>query len=101
MVRKSKEISPTTNNYGDREIRRKKAIEATRVGAFGYIVKTETIRAIVDVLNAVERKRQTLINSQQAREIEELPGGCRAGVVRGSYRRSAVDAEHYEIIENV
>ena len=50
-----------------------KAIEATREGAFGYIVKPVDFgELMVDVRNAVERKRQNEINRRQAEEIKHL-----------------------------
>ena len=57
---------------------------------------------MVDVRNAVERKKQTLINSQQAREIEELRGRLSSrtsyeGVIGGARSMQNI----YEIIENV
>lgn len=104
MVRRSKEISPTTEIIvvtGEDSAER--AIEATRVGAFGYIVKDGNYQGLmVDVRNAVERKKQTLINSQQAREIEELRGRLTSrtsyeGVIGGARSMQNI----YEIIENV
>jgi DNA-binding NtrC family response regulator len=104
MVRRSKEISPTTEIIVvTGEDSAEKAIEATRVGAFGYIVKDGNYQGLmVDVRNAVERKKQTLINSQQAREIEELRGRLTSrtsyeGVIGGARSMQNI----YEIIENV
>lgn len=104
MVRQSKEISPETEIImvtGDDSA--EKAIEATRVGAFGYIVKPDVEgRLMIDVRNAVEHKKQSLINSQQAREIEELKGRLTSrtsyeGVIGGARSMQNI----YEIIENV
>lgn len=104
MVRRSKEISPVTEIIlVTGEDSAEKAIEATRVGAFGYIVKDGNYQGLmVDVRNAVERKQQTLINSQQAREIEELRGRLSSrtsyeGVIGGARSMQNI----YEIIENV
>jgi DNA-binding NtrC family response regulator len=104
MVRKSKEISPATEIIVvTGEDSAEKAIEATRVGAFGYIVKDGNYQGLmVDVRNAVERKQQTLINSQQAREIQELRGRLSSrtsyeGVIGGARSMQNI----YEIIENV
>ncbi len=104
MVRKSKEISPPTEIIVvTGEDSAEKAIEATRMGAFGYIVKDGNYQGLmVDVRNAVERKKQTLINSQQAREIEELRGRLSSrnsyeGIIGGARSMQNI----YEIIENV
>lgn len=104
MVRRSKEISPATEIIVvTGEDSAEKAIEATRMGAFGYIVKDGNYQGLmVDVRNAVERKQQTLINSQQAREIEELRGRLTSrtsyeGVIGGARSMQNI----YEIIENV
>lgn len=104
MVRRSKEISPATEIIVvTGEDSAEKAIEATRVGAFGYIVKDGNYQGLmVDVRNAVERKQQTLINSLQAREIEELRGRLSSrtsyeGVIGGARSMQNI----YEIIENV
>jgi DNA-binding NtrC family response regulator len=104
MVRESKGISPTTEIIVvTGEDSAEKAIEATRMGAFGYIVKDGNYQGLmVDVRNAVERKKQTLINSQQAREIEELRGRLSSrtsyeGVIGGARSMQNI----YEIIENV
>jgi len=104
MVRQCKEISPETEIImvtGDDSA--EKAIEATRVGAFGYIVKpVDFDELMVDVRNAVERKRQWQINSQQAREIQELRGRLSSktsyeGIIGGARSMQNI----YEIIENV
>lgn len=104
MVRQSKQISPSTEIIivtGEDSAER--AIEATRVGAFGYIVKDGNYQGLmVDVRNAVERKRQTLINKEQEREIEELRGRLSSrtayeGIIGGARAMQNI----YEIIENV
>lgn len=104
MVRQCKEISPETEIImvtGDDSA--EKAIEATRVGAFGYIVKpVDFDELMVDVRNAVERKRQWQINSQQAQEIQELRGRLSSktsyeGIIGGARSMQNI----YEIIENV
>lgn len=104
MVRQAKQISPNTEIIiVTGEDSAEKAIEATRVGAFGYIVKDGNYQGLmVDVRNAVERKRQTIINSQQAREIEELRGRLTSrtayeGIIGGARAMQNI----YEIIENV
>lgn len=104
MVRNSKEISPATEIIVvTGEDSAEKAIEATRVGAFGYIVKDGNYQGLmVDVRNAVERKQQTLVNSRQAREIEELRGRLTSrnsyeGIIGGARSMQNI----YEIIENV
>jgi two-component system response regulator AtoC len=104
MVRKSKEISPHTEiiivtGHDSAE----KAIEATRVGAFGYIVKpVDFDELMVDVRNAVESKKQATLNAKQAVEIQELRGKLTSrtsyeGVIGGARSMQNV----YEIIENV
>lgn len=104
MVRRSKEISPETEIImvtGDDSA--EKAIEATRVGAFGYIVKpVDFDELMVDVRNAVERKRQWQINTRQAQEIKELRGRLSSktsyeGIIGGARSMQNI----YEIIENV
>src|SRR5688500_13605871 len=104
MVRRSKEISPPTEIIVvTGEDSAEKAIEATRMGAFGYIVKDGNYQGLmVDVRNAVERNTQTLVNSRQAREIEELRGRLTSrtsyeGVIGGARSMQNI----YEIIENV
>ncbi len=104
MVKQSKMISPETEiiivtGYDKAE----KAIEATRVGAFGYIVKPVNFEELmVDVRNAVESKRQALLNARQAAEIRELRGKLSSrksyeGIIGGSRAMQNI----YEIIENV
>lgn len=104
MVKQSKMISPETEiiivtGYDKAE----KAIEATRVGAFGYIVKPVNFEELmVDVRNAVESKRQALLNARQAAEILELRGKLSSrrsyeGIIGGSRAMQNI----YEIIENV
>jgi DNA-binding NtrC family response regulator len=104
IVRESKKISPATEiivvtGHDSAE----KAIEATRVGAFGYIVKPVDFEELfVDIRNAVERKRQTLINTTQAAEIQQLRERLSSrtsyeGVIGGARSMQNI----YEIIENV
>ncbi|MGB7207356.1 MAG: sigma-54 dependent transcriptional regulator [Pyrinomonadaceae bacterium] len=104
MVRKSKEISPSTEIIvvtGDYSV--EKALEATRVGAFDYIVKpVDPEKLFVGIKNAVELKQQWQINARQAREIEELRGRLTSrtsyeGVIGGARSMQNI----YEIIENV
>ncbi|MCC6327276.1 MAG: sigma-54-dependent Fis family transcriptional regulator [Acidobacteria bacterium] len=104
MVRQSKDISPATEIIvvtGEDSAER--AIEATRMGAYGYIVKDGNYQGLmVDVRNAVEKKQQTLINSRQAREIEVLRGRLSSrnsyeGIIGGARSMQNI----YEIIENV
>jgi DNA-binding NtrC family response regulator len=104
MVRKSKEISPSTEIIvvtGDYSV--EKALEATRVGAFDYIVKpVDPEKLFVGIKNAVELKQQWQINKRQAREIEELKGRLTSrtsyeGVIGGARSMQNI----YEIIENV
>ncbi|MBC7901232.1 MAG: sigma-54-dependent Fis family transcriptional regulator [Saprospiraceae bacterium] len=104
MVRRSKEISAETEIIMvTGEDSAEKAIEATRVGAFGYIVKpVDFDELMVDVRNAVERKRQWQINSSQAKEIQELRGRLTSrtsyeGIIGGARSMQNI----YEIIENV
>ncbi|MDM7920774.1 MAG: sigma-54 dependent transcriptional regulator [Pyrinomonadaceae bacterium] len=104
MVRQSKMISPETEiimitGYD----RAEKAIEATRVGAFGYRVKPlQFDDLMVDIRNAVESKRQAEINKRQAQEIRELRSRLTSrksyeGIIGGSRAMQNI----YEIIENV
>jgi DNA-binding NtrC family response regulator len=104
MVRQSKMISPETEiimitGYD----RAEKAIEATRVGAFGYRVKPLNFDDLmVDIRNAVESKRQAEINRKQAQEIKELRSRLSSrqsyeGIIGGSRAMQNI----YEIIENV
>jgi DNA-binding NtrC family response regulator len=104
MVRKSKEISPATEIIvvtGEYSV--EKALEATRVGAFDYIVKpVDPEKLFVGIKNAVELKQQWQINARQAREIEELRGRLTSktsyeGVIGGARSMQNI----YEIIENV
>lgn len=104
MVRRSKEISPQTEIIvvtGDYSV--EKALEATRVGAFDYIVKpVDPEKLFVGIKNAVELKQQWKINERQAREIEELKGRLTSrtsyeGVIGGARSMQNI----YEIIENV
>lgn len=104
MVRQSKMISPETEiimitGYD----RAEKAIEATRVGAFGYRVKPLVFEDLmVDIRNAVESKRQAEINKKQAAEIKELRSRLTSrqsyeGIIGGSRSMQNI----YEIIDNV
>ena len=104
MVRRSKEISPATEIMvvtGDDSA--EKAIEATRVGAFDYVVKpVDPEKLFVGIKNAVALKRRNQINASQAREIEELRGRLSSrtsyeGVIGGARSMQNI----YEIIENV
>ena len=104
MVRKSKEISPATEIIvvtGEYSV--EKALEATRVGAFDYIVKpVDPEKLFVGIKNAVELKQQWQINARQAREIEELRGRLTSktsyeGVIGGARSMQNI----YEIIDNV
>ncbi len=104
MVRRSRELAPATEIIlVTGEDSAEKAIEATRVGAFGYIVKDGNYQGLmVDVRNAVERKQQSLENVRQAKEIEELRGRLSSrtsyeGVIGGARSMQNI----YEIIENV
>ncbi len=80
-----------------------KAIEATREGAFGYIVKPVDFgELMVDVRNAVERKRQNEINRRQAEEIKHLRGRLSgADTFEGIVGRSRQMKQIFELIENV
>lgn len=104
MVRRSKEISSATEIIvvtGDYSV--EKALEATRVGAFDYVVKpVDQEKLFVAIKNAVELKQQWQINERQAREIEELKGRLTSrtsyeGVIGGARSMQNI----YEIIENV
>ena len=104
MVSKSKEISPSTEIIvvtGEYSV--EKALEATRVGAFDYVVKpVDPEKLFVGIKNAVELKQQSQINARQAREIEELRGRLTSktsyeGVIGGARSMQNI----YEIIENV
>ncbi len=104
MVRRSKEISPSTEIIvvtGEYSV--EKALEATRVGAFDYVVKpVDPEKLFVAIKNAVELKQQWQINARQAREIEELRGRLTSrtsyeGVIGGARSMQNI----YEIIENV
>lgn len=97
MVRRFKEISPTTEiimitGYGSLE----KAIEATKAGAFYYVEKpVEFEELLVLIEKAVERKKQ-------AAEIEELRGKLTdrtsyEGIIGGSRAMQHI----YEIIDSV
>jgi two-component system, NtrC family, response regulator AtoC len=80
-----------------------KAIEATRVGAFGYIVKPVDFgELMIDVRNAVERRQQYKINQRQAEEIRTLRGRLTIpeayeGVVGSSRAMQQI----FELVDNV
>ncbi|MFL6469107.1 MAG: sigma-54-dependent transcriptional regulator [Pyrinomonadaceae bacterium] len=80
-----------------------KAIEATRVGAFGYIVKPVDFgELMIDVRNAVERRQQYRINQRQAEEIRSRRGRLTTpeayeGVVGSSRAMQQI----FELVENV
>lgn len=104
LIKQTKLISPDTEiiiitGYD----RAEKAIEATRVGAFGYRVKPLNLEDLMlDVRNAVESKRQAVINRKQAAEIRELRTKLTSrnsyeGIIGGSRSMQNI----YEIIENV
>ncbi len=104
LVRRSREIAPQTeiivvtgNDSAE------KAIEATRVGAFGYIVKpVDFDELMIDVRNAVERKRQSDVNQRQAEEIKVLRGRLsNDDTYEGIVGRSASMKSIFELIENV
>ncbi len=104
LVRRSREIAPQTeiivvtgNDSAE------KAIEATRVGAFGYIVKPVDFgELMIDVRNAVERKHQSDVNRKQAEEIEVLRGRLsNAESYEGIVGRSKAMKTIFELIENV
>ena len=104
LVSRSRSIAPNTeiivvtgNDSAE------KAIEATRVGAFGYIVKPVDFgELMIDVRNAVERRQQYKINQRQAEEIRSLRGRLTTpeayeGVVGSSRAMQQI----FELIENV
>ncbi len=104
LVSQAKQISPHTeiivvtgNDSAE------KAIEATRVGAFGYIVKPVDFgELMVDIRNAVERKRQAEENRWQAAEIEKLRGRLTgADSFEGIVGRSSKMKAIFDLIENV
>ncbi|MGH9949631.1 MAG: sigma-54-dependent transcriptional regulator [Pyrinomonadaceae bacterium] len=104
LVRMAREIAPHTEIIvvtGDDSAER--AIEATRVGAFGYIVKpVDFDELMVDIRNAVERKRQSEENRRQAVEIETLRGRLSgADSFEGIVGRSRQMKSIFELIENV
>jgi DNA-binding NtrC family response regulator len=80
-----------------------KAIEATREGAFGYIVKPVDFgELMVDVRNAVERKLQNEVNRRQAEEIKQLRGRLTGtDTFEGIVGRSRQMKQIFELIENV
>ena len=104
LVSRSRSIAPNTeiivvtgNDSAE------KAIEATRVGAFGYIVKPVDFgELMIDVRNAVERRQQNKINRRQAEEIRSLRGRLSTpesyeGVVGSSRAMQQI----FGLIENV
>lgn len=104
MVRRSKKISPQTEiivvtGYDSTE----KAVEAIRLDAWDYIVKPVDFEKLFPVIrNAVESKKQTEINAQQAAEIQELRERLTSrtsyeGVIGGARSMQNI----YEVIENV
>ncbi len=104
MVKQSKLISPETEIIvvtGD--ISTEKAVEAIQVGAFDYITKPVDFEKLVVVIrNAVETKKQSIINARQAAEIKELRGRLSSktsyeGIIGGARAMQNI----YEIIENV
>jgi len=104
LVRRSREMAPHTeiivvtgNDSAE------KAIEATRVGAFGYIVKPVDFgELMVDIRNAVERKSQSEEVRRQADEIKQLRGRLTSGdSFEGVVGRSRQMKEIFELIENV
>lgn len=104
MVRKSHELRPNTEVIvvtGDDSTER--AVEAIRERAFDYIVKPVDFGKLFTVVrNAVERKRQTLINERQAAEIRQLRDRLSSktsfeGIIGGARSMQNI----YEIIENV
>lgn len=104
LVRRSREIAPNTeiivvtgNDSAE------KAIEATRVGAFGYIVKPVDFgELMIDIRNAVERKSQAEEVRRQADEIKHLRGRLTsADSFEGVVGRSRQMKEIFELIENV
>lgn len=104
MVRKTKEISPATEIIvvtGEYSV--EKALEATRVGAFDYVVKpVDQEKLLVGIKNAVELKKKSLVNARQAREIEELRGKLSSRTSFEGIIGSARSMQNiYEIIENV
>lgn len=104
MVRRSKEISPQTEiivvtGYDSAA----KAVEATKLGAYDYVVKpVDFEKLFVSIKNAVGLKHQWEINARQAAEIMELRGKLSSrtsyeGIIGGSRSMQNI----YEIIENV
>ena len=104
LVRRSRELAPQTeiivvtgNDSAE------KAIEATRVGAFGYIVKPVDFgELMIDIRNAVERKAQAEVNRRQADEIKSLRGRLTSGdSFEGIVGRSPQMKSIFELIANV
>ncbi len=104
MVKNSKSIRPHTEILvvtGDDSS--EKAVEAIREGAFDYILKpVDFDKLFTSVRNAVESKRQALINERQAAEIKRLRDRLSSrtsfeGIIGGARSMQNI----YEIIENV
>lgn len=104
MVRQSRGLRPHTEIIvvtGDDSTER--AVEAIQERAFDYIVKPVDFDKLFTVVrNAIERKRQSLLNEQQAAEIQELRKRLTSrtsyeGVIGGAHSMQNI----YEIIENV
>ena len=97
LVRRSREIVPETEIIvvtGDDST--EMAVEATRVGAFDYIVKpVDFEKLFVGIKNAVESKEQARVNALQARGDRRTPEQtAEPNLIRRRYRRFALDAEH-------
>ena len=104
MVRRSREVRPHTEVIvvtGDDSTER--AVEAIRERAFDYIVKPVDFDKLFTVVrNALERKRQTIVNERQAEEIRLLRNRLSSrtsfeGIIGGARSMQNI----YEIIENV
>lgn len=104
MVKNSKAIRPHTEIIvvtGDDSS--EKAVEAIREGAFDYILKpVDFDKLFTSVRNAVESKRQGLLNERQAAEIKRLRDRLSSrtsfeGIIGGARSMQNI----YEIIENV
>lgn len=104
MVKNSKSIRPTTEIIvvtGDDSS--ESAVQAIREGAFDYILKpVDFDKLFTAVRNAVESKRQSEKNEQQAAEIERLRRRLASptsfeGIIGGARSMQNI----YEIIDNV
>jgi DNA-binding NtrC family response regulator len=104
LVSKSRSIAPNTeiivvtgNDSAE------KAIEATRMGAFGYIVKPVDFgELMVDIRNAVERRQQYKINRRQAEEIRSLRGRLTTPeAYEGVIGSSRAMRQIFELVDNV